>query len=647
MVEYAIGIDLGTTNSCVAVWRNDQVEVVVNGQGNRTTPSCVAFTHTERLVGDAAQNQCRINPTNTIFGVKRLIGRRFNGPCVQRFVKQSPFKVISGVGHRPTIVVSFKGEEKQFVAEEISSMVLAHMHTLAEKYLGKKVSKAVVTVPAYFNNSQRRATKDAGRIAGLNVMQILSEPMAAAVAYGFDDMISGSDVKKNVLVFDLGGGTFDVSVIHIKGGNMEVKATSGDTFLGGEDFDDRMVSHFVKDIKKKKKIDISCDPRALRRLRSACEKAKRVLSFSEETTIDLDYLCQGIDYQTSVRRGLFEELNMDLFIKCMDTVKKCLADAKLVKESVNEVIVVGGSTRIPKVVEMLQDLFSGIEFCKFINPDEAVAFGAAIQAAKLVDGENKRLQNLVLRDVTPFSLWILSLNGDINVVIPRNTCIPTNMSNVIATTFFDTITEVAIGVGEGERKLTNDNHFLGNTSIPKKISVYFLNVSKKRTEVNFKVYEDINFLGEFTLSDLPKTLGRHLRIITTFELDADGILTLSAVDCDSGSKEIITFRNEEGRLRSEDINRMIEEAERYRIEDGAKARKLVSIFNLESLMINVKYWIFTSNIDSDMKEFMRFGIQNIRKWFDENVDSADTLEFENYKIFLENIWNEFALRYLS
>ncbi|XP_047090515.1 heat shock 70 kDa protein 4-like isoform X2 [Lolium rigidum] len=386
----AIGIDLGTTYSCVGVWQHDRVEIIANDQGNRTTPSYVAFTDTERLIGDAAKNQVAMNPTNTVFDAKRLIGRRVSDPSVQSDMKLWPFKVVAGPAEKPMIVVKYKGEEKQFAAEEISSMVLTKMREIAEAFLGNTIKNAVVTVPAYFNDSQRQATKDAGAIAGLNVLRIINEPTAAAIAYGLDKKASSTG-EKNVLIFDLGGGTFDVSLLTIEEGIFEVKATAGDTHLGGEDFDNRMVNHFVQEFKRKHKKDMTGNPRALRRLRTACERAKRTLSSTAQTTIEIDSLFEGIDFYTTITRARFEELNMDLFRKCMEPVEKCLRDAKMDKSTVHDVVLVGGSTRIPKVQQLLQDFFNGKELCKSINPDEAVAYGAAVQAAILSGEGNQKM----------------------------------------------------------------------------------------------------------------------------------------------------------------------------------------------------------------------------------------------------------------
>ncbi|KAG8651320.1 hypothetical protein MANES_07G114100v8 [Manihot esculenta] len=391
----AIGIDLGTTYSCVAVWQHDRVEIIANDQGNRTTPSYIAFTDIERLIGDAAKNHFIMNPVNTVFDAKRMIGRRFSDASVQDDMKFWPFEVVAGPGDKPMIVVTYKGKEKQFAAEEISSMVLIRMREIAEAYLGTTIKNAVVTVPAYFNDSQRQATKDAGVIAGLNVMRIIDEPTAAAIAYGLKKK-AGSDGEKNVLIFDLGGGTFDVSLVTIEEGMFEVKATAGDTHLGGEDFDNRMVNHFVQEFKRKHKKDITGNPRALRRLRTACERAKRTLSFTAQTTTEIDSLYEGIGFYTTITRATFEELNMDLFRKCLVPVEKCLRDAKIDKSSVHDVVLVGGSSRIPKVQQLLQDFFNGKELCKSINPDEDVAYGAAVQAAILSGEGIEKVQALLV-----------------------------------------------------------------------------------------------------------------------------------------------------------------------------------------------------------------------------------------------------------
>ncbi|EER95091.1 heat shock cognate 70 kDa protein [Sorghum bicolor] len=554
----AVGIDLGTTYSCVAVWRRDCGEVIANDQGNRLTPSCVAFNSTDRLVGEAAVNQAALNPTNTIFEVKRLIGRRFSDESVQEDIKLWPFKVVAGPEDHPMIVVQFKGEEKKFFPEEISSMVLAKMRETAEVYLGTTIKNAVITVPVYFNNSQRQATIDAGTIAGLNVMRIINEPTAAAIAYGLDKMSVSSKGRtaygldkmpvsskgRTVLVFDLGGGTFDVSLLSIDPGIdigmglFEVKAVAGDSHLGGADFGNEMVRFCLRDfIRKHRKVGIRSDQRALRRLKSACERAKRMLSSMPETTIEVDSLHDGIDFSVSITRSRFEELNKNIFNRFMETVEKCLFDAKVHKSSVNDVVLVGGSTRIPKVQSMLRDFFGGKELCCSINPDEAVAYGAAIQAS-ILSGEIRDgvVGDMLLLDVIPLSLGVETrTDHTMNVLIPRNTAIPTKKVGVF-TTYYDNQVSVGIKVYEGESASTTGN----------------------------------NLLGEFVLSGiLPAPKGIAV-IDVTFDIDANGVLNVSAKDRTTGRKNI-TITNHSGRLSKEEILRMVQEAEMYK-RKGIKLR---------------------------------------------------------------------------
>jgi L1 cell adhesion molecule like protein len=582
----AVGIDLGTTYSCVAVYRNHGVEVIANELGERTTPSYVAFTNTDRLIGRSAHNQAAKNHANTIFDAKRLIGRAFSDPIVQGDMKLWPFEVVADAKGKPQMKVQFRGEEHLFSPEQISSFVLAYLKKTAENFLGTPVSQAVITVPAYFNDAQRAATKVAGQISGLQVLRIINEPTAAAIAYGIN-----TTEETTVLIFDLGGGTFDVSLLTIEEGIFEVKATAGDTHLGGEDFDNKLVEYFVNEFRRKHRADMSSNQRALRRLRTACERAKRLLSTQMSAQVSVDSLHDGVDFEATITRARFEALCKTYFENCLRPVEQVLMDAKMAKSQVDQVVMVGGSTRIPKVQQLISQFFDGRPNNNSINPDEAVAHGAAVQAAILSDNADADIDNFLLVDVTPLSLGLETEGGLMKVIIPRNTTIPASAKDMFSTAV-DNQDAVYVQVYEGERAATAQNHLL----------------------------------GRFALGGIPPGPRGTPKIQVTFDLDADGLLNVTAVEKSKGISKHITITNDAGRLSNEEIEKMVADAARHKVEDekfrrahAVKAKLNGFIGHIGRIIKDPKD---TAALDEkDRKELTAAGLASIQ-WVKANGDAT-------------------------